>query len=281
MLERLNSPLSASIEVTNNCNLDCIHCYNDKSSNIEMNAEHFVKIVRLLERINVFFVKISGGEPLCHKTFVHICQILENSNLTVGLVTNGFYVNKYCDIINKTFDKVDISIDGNEEVHNLIRGRNCFRTIINNVHLIKIKKIACATLSKINYKHVETIVNIAKRHGFDGVSLYMFKPVGRGLQNKKSLLVDEHIFEFIADITAILSCKYNIKINYVNPLTQICHAGKQLISISPNGSLKPCAYSMVVIGNVIKDDWDILWKKCQEFQNTCHAFQYQKPFSLT
>ena len=93
--QALKSPLSVHVEITDNCNEACSHCYRscqiiDKrnvSVLAEMDAE---RIVERLSDADVFLITITGGEPLLYPKSVLACaraamrlgiQVQLNSNL--------------------------------------------------------------------------------------------------------------------------------------------------------------------------------------------------------
>lgn len=270
--EILKSPLSVGIEITKKCNLGCLYCYNEKDSVVDMKITDFSRITSLLKKLGVFSVSISGGEPLCHGNFSEICNILKKSKIVSTLITNGTLIHKYSDLINTTFANTYISIDGPENIHGKTRGKNYFGIIIKNLKKIKTRKVMCSTLTKFNLGYLEEIAKVAKKYKFDALCLFVFKPVGRGQQNKDLLNLDYNSLEKINSKIKSLKKKFKIKITYTNPLLTLCHAGKQLIYILPDGKIKPCAYSNFIIGNILYDKWDTLWEKSQLYPTKCHAY---------
>lgn len=268
----LQCPLSVGIEINNKCNLRCIYCYNEKHSNLDMKVEDFSKIISILKKIRVFSIMISGGEPTCHNNFKDICRILKNSKLVTALITNGLLIHNYKNLINNTFKSVYISIDGPEDIHNKLRGSNCFQTIVENLKIIKIRKVMSTTLTKLNAEYLEEIIKTAIRYKFDALCLFLFKPVGMGRMNRTLLAIDAQTIEKIQNKLTYLRKRFNIKITFVNPLSTVCYAGKYLIYILPDGRIKPCAYSHFIIGNILYEKWDKLWKKSQNFPSICHVF---------
>jgi len=268
-------PIFAGIEITNKCNLNCVHCYNDKYDKkhlIDINPDDFRLILSRLQTLGVFSVSISGGEPLCHNNFEDICKLLKEKKFVAELVTNGSLLDNYSEIINNTFHKIYISIDGPENIHNKIRDRNCFRQIIKNLSLIKIRKIMCATISRLNKQYLEKIIRLAIKLKFDSLCIFIFKPVGRSAENKALLALDnDSLLKIDAQIDK-LKRRFPIKITYVNPLTNKCYAGQTLIHILPNGKVKPCAYSKYEIGNILSKKWKMPLLKINLKPSRCHAF---------
>lgn len=273
--EVLRGPLSVGIEITNKCNFHCPYCYNERCNStdmIDMKVDDFIKIISILKRVGAFFISISGGEPLCHNDFVNICKALKKSKLVSTLITNGYLIKNYIGIVNNTFNKVYISIDGPEDIHNKIRGENSFQVITKSLGRIKIRKVMCTTLTKLNIGYLEENIRIAMKYKFDAICFFVFKPMGEGLKNRNLLALDNYTLEEIDNKLTNLRNRFNIKITYVNPSSEICYAGKYLIYILPDGRVKPCAFSNFVIGNILYGNWNKLWKKCQLCPTTCHAF---------
>ena len=82
----------AWIEITNKCNLKCIHCYNESDSHCDntMSLTDFYKVVDYLMQNGVSKIQITGGEPFLNKDILK--QML---NYVVGkfsfieIFTNG------------------------------------------------------------------------------------------------------------------------------------------------------------------------------------------------
>ena len=173
---------------------------------------------------------------------------------------------------NAGLNHIKLSLDGPENIHNKMRGKNCFRSTINNLKTIKIKKVMCATLTKLNINYLEEIIKIAIKYEFDGLCFFAFKPTGMGRKRKALLTLNDYDLKKINNKIIKFRNQVKIPITYENPLSTICYAGKLLIYILPNGKIKPCAFSNFIVGNILGKKWNKLWKKCQTYPSTCHAF---------
>jgi len=149
---RYNSDtLSMTIAPTNDCQFDCIYCYEkDAVSNKYMTVETQDKLVEILESrkglISHFSVTWYGGEPLMafdiveslSKRFIAICK--ENKiQYHASMISNGYMLDRH---ILKRMEHLDISvlqitIDGLPELHNKMRplkgGGDTFETILDNL----------------------------------------------------------------------------------------------------------------------------------------------------
>lgn len=62
----------AWIEITNQCNLRCKHCYNESDAQCEkvMSYEQFCLVIDCLVEKGIDKIQIIGGEPFCYKTLL-------------------------------------------------------------------------------------------------------------------------------------------------------------------------------------------------------------------
>ena len=80
------------IEVTQNCNLLCRHCYEGSSRTEckpEISLEHFRLAVDTLKKMGVNHVQLVGGEPLMHSQIEQLISYAANSFSYVEIFTNG------------------------------------------------------------------------------------------------------------------------------------------------------------------------------------------------
>ena len=114
-------------DITNNCRMKCIHCYNadfrNKRKDILKEDDIRMVIGRLpVEKISV--VKLMGGEPFDSEYIDVICNELENKGMKFGLTTNGDFDYEYCELIafsKKMCSYITFSMDGYQEEARLFR----------------------------------------------------------------------------------------------------------------------------------------------------------------
>lgn len=80
---------SVHIEIANECNERCIHCYipHDKKNKI-LPSDLFYKVLEEGRKLNIIHVSISGGEPLLHKDFIPFLQKCRELDLSVNVLSN-------------------------------------------------------------------------------------------------------------------------------------------------------------------------------------------------
>ncbi len=91
--------LYASIELTERCNLGCVHCYLGEqkalhnNSHRELNTEQWCKILDQLTALGCLRLLITGGDPLIRRDFAKIYRHAKQCGLFVTVFTNGTLIN--------------------------------------------------------------------------------------------------------------------------------------------------------------------------------------------
>lgn len=88
-------PLSASLELTERCNLNCVHCYINQPANSqsakarEMSTDQVKGILNQLAQAGTLFLMLSGGEVLLRPDFAEIYLYAKRLGFIVTVFTNG------------------------------------------------------------------------------------------------------------------------------------------------------------------------------------------------
>ncbi|AAK76881.1 MoaA/NifB/PqqE/SkfB family radical SAM enzyme [Clostridium acetobutylicum] len=153
--ERKNNPRYATklpdivgIKITNNCNLRCKHCYEWGKKGYHMNMDKeeqqrdidlklFEKILNETKELKSRLY-LWGGEPLCHKQFDKIADMLVQDPREIAICTNTLMFDNNLDSLIKISDNLEllIPIEGFEEAHDLIRGKGNFKKVVESVKLL-------------------------------------------------------------------------------------------------------------------------------------------------
>ncbi len=64
-----------------------------------------------------------AGEPLMSPCFDEIASTLHERGYRVGIVTNGTLLDRHAETVPYCLDKIYVSVDGPEQLHDSIRGR--------------------------------------------------------------------------------------------------------------------------------------------------------------
>ena len=134
------------LQLTRQCNLNCWFCGQRKNSalrdgkeSMALKTEEWLGIVNELDAAagKKPSVMLWGGEPLMSPCFDEIASTLHERGYRVGIVTNGTLLDRHAETVPYCLDKIYVSVDGPEQLHDSIRGAGTFRKIRENLLAVK------------------------------------------------------------------------------------------------------------------------------------------------
>ena len=263
------------LDVTNACNLACIHCYHLHHNNSK--AISFGAWEKILNEIKLFLDKIyctpefifCGGEPLVSKNLFPLINKINSiwHNPPIAILTNGTLISE--DLLqgfNKEQIWFQVSLDGpNSELHDKIRGKDNFQKTLTGINLLVQNnfKVNClAVLSKNSAEHTKAFFELAQKLNVQKMNFERFITQGEG-ENLANAGQDQPLEKLelknaMVDIINF-SKEYNIPTNTDSPL--FCLIDKKLghnnlvglngIVIDYMGNLKVSSRTNHIIGNVL------------------------------
>jgi radical SAM protein with 4Fe4S-binding SPASM domain len=138
-------------------------------------------------------ITLFGGEPLLHSAFGELIKYTKLKGMHCLMITNGSLLKNVAkDIVDSGLDELNISLDGDRELHDRIRGvSGLFDTItsgIKRVNRLKKEKglkkplinLQC-TITKYNYRHLEKLLAVAEDIGADSLTYHNLIFLGKEL----------------------------------------------------------------------------------------------------
>ncbi len=262
-------PQLISLQLTNRCNLRCIHCCMDAGDNDggEMSTLEIKQIIDKIALWNPREVMISGGEPMIRKDFFNILLYLRKKySGIITLSTNGLFITSQnaIDLVSNV-DRFDISIDGyDERTCSIVRGKGVFKKVIDAIKVLKQYKAENITISMTfgdkNENWIDKFNKLAKELKVQSMCR-IFSPVGRGADSKK-------IFSGMDNMRVFIPKSFFTDKSDANCRRSCCTAGETELFIDYMGNVYPCP-SLIkqkyYMGNVLNEDIENLVKK---FDNT-------------
>src|SRR5271156_7022942 len=89
---RLGVPLSVHLDLTYRCNERCEHCYLDHEDFGEMTTAELKSLLKQLASAGVFFLTMSGGEPLVRQDCFELIEYARALGFNVKLKTNAILI---------------------------------------------------------------------------------------------------------------------------------------------------------------------------------------------
>ncbi len=271
--------------ITKKCNCRCLHCYQDEEqSSKDMELGQLIKIfLQYKDFLKYFYenhiqgmkvrpeISITGGEPFLYKDIMKFLEILSTNRdyFFIYILTNGTLITK--DIATRLSDygisRVQISIEGPENIHDIIRGKGNFKKAVKGIeHLLNanIRTHISFTAHKMNYKYFPDVVELARKLGVHCVWTDRVIPVNKD-ENIISLSPEE-TKEYVYMINSIWKASANTDDNTsignlralqkfgtrMEDYPYYCHAGIDIFTLMENGDVLACRRMPIVVGNILK-----------------------------
>ena len=131
----LDAPICLTWELTYACNLACVHCLSSSGRRDprELTTAECLAVIDELERMQVFYVNIGGGEPTVRRDFWELVEYAVEHHVGVKFSTNGSRITPRSRpaIAGTDYVDVQISLDGaTAEVNDRVRGAGSYATAI-------------------------------------------------------------------------------------------------------------------------------------------------------
>src|SRR5438477_8458551 len=129
----LAAPICLTWELTYACNLACVHCLSSSGRRDprELSTAECMGVIDELERMQVFYVNIGGGEPTVRRDFWELVAYAVAHHVGVKFSTNGSRITpeRAAWLAGSDYVDVQVSLDGaTAEVNDAIRGPGSYAT---------------------------------------------------------------------------------------------------------------------------------------------------------
>ena len=239
-------PTQVLLDVTSDCNCDCVTCYHKHDLNrYTPLLEEIKERIDRLRFLGIGLFEVTGGEPFLRSDIIEILKYIADGNSHFYLVSNGEYLmdanSELISILKKSLG-VAISLDGVGEIHDEVRQRTgLYDKLIKGLDLMfseNIQVFLISTLNERNVSCVEEMIKLAEKHN---TTLHLRSTISTGAAKDNQVgNVDlrealSRFFKHKNVRNGLLSTKKVIP----SSLTYGCGIRKR-ISVSSEGYLFPC-----------------------------------------
>ena len=270
--------------LSENCNLKCLHCYQENHKPIQLSYEQLEKIYKqyknLLKKLKMKgHINITGGEPLCNPHLFKILDLIKKNEelISFSILTNGTLITKNIAKKIKSYNPyyVQVSLEGGQKTNDYIRGKGTYKKIAKGIKNLKKYNIFTSisfTATTLNYKEFPKVVSYAKKYKVDNVWSDRYIPLGDSEDKNLALNVSqtqEYLSIMAKERLKLKRKQYNkttismyraLQFQKTNDFAYGCTAGDTLLTVMENGDLVPCRRMPIVVGNLLKDDMYKLYK---------------------
>lgn len=209
-LENKQVPSYAVFEITQKCNLQCIHCYVNRyprGEELSLN-EIFSLIQEFADCGMTYNLELTGGEPLMHKHFFEIAEHVRKLGFYTRILTNATLITEeIADRIAALSPyRIAVTLYGhNESIYKKISGRpGMFRAAIAGLRALSTRKLPVKVspppfFNFLSIQDIKKIHRIIDDFGFerDQGPVFYFSPKNNvgGLEPLKYNITDEVQYE--------------------------------------------------------------------------------------
>lgn len=283
-----DNPPSAQLELTAECNNNCIHCYNYwRSSNAHLPVfaeKNIGKLISNLTSNRIFNLAITGGEPMLHPNlFISLLEQATSEGISCWVNSNLTLLTD--DIAKKLYDyRVVVRtslLSCVSSVHDRIVGRKgAFSETITGIKLLLEVNVPLHVNMVVMQQNCSQVLRTGEFLKAIGVKNFTATKVSPAISknqydklklNEKQviamldalmLLKKKHENEIeIGTLTVVPACIVPEPEKYDGLLlTQPCIAGKTECAIAADGSVKPCVRDDTIYGNVAHENLSEIWR---------------------
>jgi mycofactocin biosynthetic radical S-adenosylmethionine protein MftC len=295
----LDAPICLTWELTYACNLSCIHCLSSSGRRDprELSTAECRAVIDELQRMQVFYVNIGGGEPTVRPDFWELVDYATAHHVGVKFSTNGVKIipERARQLAASDYVDVQISLDGaTAEVNDAVRGPGSYATALRAMENLAAAgfrgfKIS-VVITRQNMGQLDEFKAIADRFGAQ-LRLTRLRPSGRGADVWDELhptaAQQRQLYDWLAarGEQVLTGDSFFHLAAYGDPLPglNLCGAGRVVCLIDPVGDVYACPFAIhdsFLAGNVRgPGGFAAVWRESELFTGlrrpqtggACHA----------
>jgi len=249
---RKNYPLALRWQLIDRCPNRCKYCNLWKNPREEMGLEDIKRVIKEVKKAGTVRISYSGGEPLLRDDIEEIIFCTKKHGISCSINTCGVLFEKKKKAI-KMLDLVKISIDGREQTHDLLSGREgAFREAYFALEKSVewgVKTVITTTLTRYNLEDVDYILKLAEKLRIF-VAFQPFKIMYKGSKDENLCPKGEEYKKTIEKLIKLKKRGFPYLRNSLLSLEHIkdypefspikCSAGRLFSVVDVDGTLLPC-----------------------------------------
>ena len=257
MKRGLDAPICLTWELTYACNLQCVHCLSSSGRRDprELTTEECEAVIDELQRMQVFYINIGGGEPTIRKDFWHLVRYAVDHGVGVKFSTNGSGIDAEVaeQLAESDYVDVQISIDGADaDTNDHVRGEGSFATAVQAMEHLQAAGFEGCKISVVMTRHnipqVDEFKAMADHYGAQ-LRLTRFRPSGRGADSWEALHPTDQqqreLYHWLMDHPDVLTGDSFFHLSALGealPGLNLCGAGRVVCLIDPVGDVYACPF---------------------------------------
>jgi mycofactocin radical SAM maturase len=256
----LDAPICLTWELTYACNLACVHCLSSSGRRDprELTTAECRAVIDELERMQVFYVNIGGGEPTVRRDFWELVEYATAHRVGVKFSTNGSRIDaaRAAWLAASDYVDVQVSLDGaTAEVNDAVRGAGSYELAMRAMTRLAEAGFAGFKLSVVvtreNAGQLDAFKAIADQFGAQ-LRLTRLRPSGRGADvwdrlhptAEQQRSVYEWLLTHGEQVLTGDSFFHLAAFGQSLPGLNLCGAGRVVCLIDPIGDVYACPFAI-------------------------------------
>lgn len=289
-------------EMTQACNLACVHCRAGASCDPapdELSFEECISLIDGIAQVGSPILIMTGGEPLLRPDFFELAEHAKKSGLRVALATNGVLVTPEVArrVATVGIDRVSVSLDGpSAEEHDAFRKvAGAFDASLHGIGNLREAGVPVqvnTTLTRRNRGQLAEIMRLAERIGAVAFHVFLLVPTGRAKEMAGEEMDPEDYEKTLLEFYRLgrgtrMETKATCAPQYyrimrqeakregldvtpetfgLNAHTRGCLGGLSFVFVSHRGELQPCGYFHLQAGSIRERSFADLWENAPLFK---------------
>ncbi|MEW6408203.1 MAG: radical SAM protein [Patescibacteria group bacterium] len=293
LYRNLSAPVSVQVEITSNCNNDCIYCYNhwrDKNQShlTSLSVEDLKCICDQLIANQIFKVTLTGGEPLLfwQRLLVAIARLKSNKidvNLNSNLTTITPEIAQA--LKNSGLESILTTVlSHKEDIHdNLSNRRGAWKQMVKGIETAMAHGLNVGVnmvLLQQNYQFLYETAQFVKSFGVRSFSATKSSPALNTRDFSKFRLSIEELRVTLEALEVVKKeLKMSVDVLECYPLCLLsdlnkfwhygrrnCTAGITTCTIGFDGNVRPCSHSDMVYDNIFEKRLSDIFSKMTDWR---------------
>lgn len=262
--------INASIELNYHCNLKCQCCYVGTRNKKGLQRHELQKIAEQLRKAGAIFILFTGGEIFLRRDIFEIMNDFKQLGFVLEAKSNGILLNKSAisKLANLKLLNLQVSVyDFHNHFSDFVGRYYSFSRLLENIRLMIEQEIPLSLsvlVGKHNIDDLDKYHDIFQELGAREVFYNPYITPQRNGAGRESLIrlskkeIDEKFYPFLEKIDGFTAPR-----KYRNRCKNgpACYAGREQISIDPEGAVFPCLDLRLPMGNLLQNNLDYILEK--------------------
>jgi radical SAM protein with 4Fe4S-binding SPASM domain len=281
------APYRMDLALTYRCQNRCDHCYNEPRELKELTSDQWKQVITRTWELGIPHIVFTGGEPTECGALPELVSWSERHGQVTGLVSNGRNLARpgyLHDLVVRGLDHVQITVlSSRSEVHDrLVESEGAWKETVEGLKVALAEDLYVSTNTTImrsNLDDVEDTMRYLISMGVRNIAFNGLIRSGKGI-NAEGITYEE-LAKVLGSLKGIAS-ENGVKLIWYTPTPyhefnpinhglgiKQCTACALNMAVEPDGTVLPCQSYYQPLGNVLTDDWKMIWEHdlCKRIRN--------------